>query len=68
MQGTPFRADDRAPRADGAPPLWSRALLTLAAKRPPAHKGGERKRLDCLHGLPFSEQVDRLFMHQTGRG
>jgi hypothetical protein len=35
-----------------------------------AHKGGEGKRLacclHCLHCLQFIEQVDRLFMHQTG--
>ena len=46
------------------------AERTLAAKMPMAHKDGERKRLacclHCLHCLQFIEQVDRLFMHQTG--
>jgi len=45
-------------------------MQPLPAKMPMAHKGGERKRpaccLNCLHCLQFIEQVDRLFMHQTG--
>ena len=59
-----------AARRRGTGAAQSALMQPLPAKMPMAHKGGERKRpaccLNCLHCLQFIEQVDRLFMHQTG--
>ena len=59
-----------AARRRGTAAAETAFMRTLAAKRPMAHKGDERKRLacclHCLHCLQFIEQVDRLLMHQTG--